>query len=148
LDAVTALLRQGITPEKVALAVALAAVLAVFPVLGSTTLLCAAAAALLGLNLPLMQLVNLLMYPVQLLLLIPLMNLGTRLFGFPLVPPLAQLFHQVSADPWGVIRNFWPTALAAIAAWVVLSPVVAGVIYAVLILPLRRFAPTREGAAG
>ncbi|HUB58966.1 MAG TPA: DUF2062 domain-containing protein, partial [Candidatus Micrarchaeia archaeon] len=45
------LLRQGVTPEKLALSIALGAALGVFPVLGTTTALCALAALLLRLNL-------------------------------------------------------------------------------------------------
>ena len=56
------LLRQGITPEKIALSIALGAVLGIFPVLGSTTLLCAAAAFILRLNMPAIQVVNFLIY--------------------------------------------------------------------------------------
>jgi uncharacterized protein (DUF2062 family) len=57
------LLRQGITPEKIALSIALGAVLGIFPVLGSTTILCAAAAFVLRLNLSAIQIVNFLIYP-------------------------------------------------------------------------------------
>jgi uncharacterized protein (DUF2062 family) len=39
------LLRQGVTPEKIALSVALGVMLGVFPVLGATTALCALAAS-------------------------------------------------------------------------------------------------------
>ena len=46
------LLRQGVTPEKISLTIALGLVLGVTPVLGSTVLLCTLAAAILGLNLP------------------------------------------------------------------------------------------------
>ena len=55
---IVALLTQGITPEKIALSLACGIVLGIFPVLGSTTILCAAAAVLFGLNLPAIQLVN------------------------------------------------------------------------------------------
>ena len=36
-------LKQGVTPEKLALTVALGLVLGIFPILGATTLLCGAA---------------------------------------------------------------------------------------------------------
>lgn len=52
------LLRQGVTPEKIALSLALGVALGVFPVLGSTTALCALAALVLRLNLPAIQIVN------------------------------------------------------------------------------------------
>jgi hypothetical protein len=41
---IVALLTQGITPEKIALSLAFGIVLGIFPVLGSTTVLCAVAA--------------------------------------------------------------------------------------------------------
>jgi uncharacterized protein (DUF2062 family) len=147
LDAVVALLKQGITPEKIAQAVALAVVLSVFPILGSTTLLCAGAAAILRLNLPLMQLVNWLMYPVQLLLLIPLMSFGSRLFGLLAVPPLGELMRLLAADPWHTLRLFWPAGLSAVGAWLVVSPFAAALVYALLIFPLRRLRLAPQEAA-
>ncbi len=148
LDATLALLRQGITPEKIAQAVALASVLAVFPVIGSTTLLCAGAATWLRLNLPLMQLVNYVLYPLQLALLIPFMSVGTRFFSLPALPPLTQLLKLVASDPWGAIGIFWPATLSGIGAWLLVSPVVAVAIYAILLFPLRRLklTPATEGS--
>ncbi len=74
------LLRQGMSPEKIALTIALGIILGVTPVLGSTTLLCALAAILLRLNLPAIQLVNGVVYPLQFLLLIPFYRLGAWMF--------------------------------------------------------------------
>ena len=59
---IVALLTQGITPGKIALSLAFGITLGVFPVLGTTTLLCVAAALMFGLNLPAIQLVNWLIY--------------------------------------------------------------------------------------
>src|SRR5262249_31861133 len=70
------LLRQGVTPEKMALSLALGVALGVFPALGWTTTLCAIAALVLRLNLPAIQIVNYFMYPAQIALLIPFFRLG------------------------------------------------------------------------
>src|SRR6202521_464308 len=87
------LLRQGITPEKIALSIALGAVLGIFPVLGATTILCAAAALVLRLNLPAIQLVNFLIYPLQLILLLPFLQAGSRITGAARVTlSLQQIF--------------------------------------------------------
>ena len=75
------LLRQGITPEKIALSLAIGICLGVFPLLGSTTILCTLAAILFRLNLPAIQLVNYFVYPLQLALLIPFIRLGEALLG-------------------------------------------------------------------
>src|SRR5262249_2671304 len=78
------LLRQGFTPEKIALTIAVGLVLGVTPILGSATLLCTLAAGLLRLNLGAIQLVNGIVYPLQLALVIPFLRIGAWLFGAPL----------------------------------------------------------------
>jgi uncharacterized protein (DUF2062 family) len=70
------LLRQGLTPEKLAFTIALGIALGVTPVLGSTMLLCSLAAFAFRLNLAAIQLVNWLVYPFQLALLIPFYRIG------------------------------------------------------------------------
>jgi uncharacterized protein (DUF2062 family) len=132
------LLRQGVTPEKIALAIALSAAIGVFPVLGTTMLLTAGAAAALELNIVAMQLVGWLVYPVQLALLVPFMRLGSRLFGLVAVPPLPQLVKLMAHDLFGTIRLFWPATLTAVVVWVILCPIVVAAIYGILIYPLRR----------
>jgi hypothetical protein len=87
-----------------------------------------------------MQLVNWVIYPLQLALLIPLMSLGTRFFGSGPLPTLSQLMKLVASDPWAAIRLFWPAGLSAIGAWLLLAPFAALLIYTAVIFPLRRFA--------
>ena len=71
----------ALPPETVALVVAVGLVLGVFPVFGCPTFLCAAAAVILRLNLPALQLVNQLSSPLQLALLIPLGRFGAFVIG-------------------------------------------------------------------
>ena len=58
LDPLLALLRQGISPRRLALCVAIGIVVGNVPILGVSTLLCGALALLFRLNLPAMQLVQ------------------------------------------------------------------------------------------
>src|ERR1700679_2600498 len=74
------LLKQGVTPEKIALTVALGVSLGVTPVIGSTTMLCTLAAVSLRLNLPAILVVNGAVYPLQLILLVPFLRAGAWLF--------------------------------------------------------------------
>src|SRR5580692_9953689 len=93
------LLKQGVTPEKLALSLALGAVLGIFPALGWTTMLCAIAAFALGLNLPAIQIVNYFIYPLQIALLIPFFRVGEKLFGAPHLPlSLTQIPAMVHAS--------------------------------------------------
>ncbi len=81
LGPVKALLTQGMSPRLLALSLATGAIVGVFPVLGTTTLLCTLAAALLRLNLVAVQTVHFLLTPVQLLLIIPFVRVGEHLMG-------------------------------------------------------------------
>ncbi|HDP80068.1 MAG TPA: DUF2062 domain-containing protein, partial [Spirochaetes bacterium] len=101
------LLRQGITPEKLSLSLAFGIILGIFPVIGSTTILCAAAAVLFRLNLPAIQLVNYLVYPLQITFLIPFLRAGDRLFGYEPLPLDAALLV-------GMFKNDFLSAMAAL----------------------------------
>jgi uncharacterized protein (DUF2062 family) len=135
------LLTQGVTPEKIALSLAFGIMLGVFPVLGTTTLLCLLAAVLFRLNLPAVQLVNFLVYPLWFALLLPFARLGERLFG---APPLAvtrsQMLALAHAGFLHSISVLWLTALRAAAAWLLVGPVGIIVLYAVLVPVIRRLA--------
>jgi uncharacterized protein (DUF2062 family) len=138
------LLRQGVTPEKIALSVALGAALGVFPALGWSTTLCAIAAIVLRLNLPAIQITNYIVYPVQIALLVPFFRWGEKLFRaphFPIsVPQIYALFH---AGAWIAIKLLWTTMWHAIIVWSMIAPVFVGLVYAIL-LPLLRRAMQRQ----
>ena len=132
------LLRQGVTPEKIAFSIALGVALGVFPVLGSTTALCALAALVLRLNLPAIQVVNYFVYPLQIALLIPFFRLGERLFHAPHLPlSVPQIYAMIHANMWNAIRSLWTTAWHAVIVWCLLAPVFTALAYAVLVPGLR-----------
>ena len=133
------LLREGITPEKLALSIALGATLGVFPVLGSTTILCALAAWALRLNQPAIQLVNYFAYPIQLALIVPFIQLGSRLLGSrAMALSLSQMTDMIRSDALGAISALGAATLGAIVLWAMASPIVAAAIYFTLVPVLRR----------
>jgi uncharacterized protein (DUF2062 family) len=133
------LLKQGVTPEKIALSLALGAALGVFPALGWTTALCAIAALVLRLNLPAIQIVNYFMYPAQIALLIPFFRLGEKLFRAPHFPiAVPQIYAMIRANMWDAIRLLWTTTWHAIVAWGLIAPVFVALTYAILAPLLRR----------
>jgi uncharacterized protein (DUF2062 family) len=141
------LLTQGITPEKIALSLAFGIVLGVFPVLGSTTLLCLLAAFVFQLNLPAIQLVNYLMYPAQLALLIPFIRAGRALFrAKPLGLSLSQMLAMSHADLGHAIRVLWSTALQAVAAWFLVGPIAIALLYWLLTPAIRKLRGTTRSA--
>jgi uncharacterized protein (DUF2062 family) len=128
------LLRQGVTPEKLALSLALGVALGVFPVLGTTTALCALAAFALRLNLPAIQIVNWFVYPLQFALLLPFFRLGEWIFRAPPLPLSAmQIVAMVRASYWHSMFVLWTTTCHAILAWCLTAPVLVVALY----VPLR-----------
>lgn len=139
------LLRQGVTPEKLALSVALGAALGIFPVMGTTTALCAIAALVLRLNLPAIQIANYAMYPLQLLLILPFCRFGETLFRADHQPlSKAQLVSAFHAGVLHAIETLWRVIFRAAVAWLLVAPVVACTAYVVL-LPLFRRIGRRIG---
>jgi hypothetical protein len=112
------LLKQGITPRKLALTCSLGIVLGLFPVLGTTTLLCLAAALLLRLNIPLIQLVNYLAAPLQLVLIVPFIKMGSALFGLRTFPYSSEQFiAMLRHDFWQVVREAGYALAIATGMW-------------------------------
>lgn len=133
------LLKQGVTPEKMALSIALGIAFGIFPALGWTTGLCAIAAVALRLNLPAIQIVNYFMYPAQIALLIPFWRLGEGLFRAPhLAISVPQIYAMIHANAWTAIRLLWATTWHAIIVWSLAAPLIVAAIYVILTPLLRR----------
>lgn len=142
------LLRQGITPEKIALSIALGFTLGVTPVLGSTSLLCLLAAVLLRLNLPAIQLVNYCVYPLQFALLVPFIRVGEWILTAPPVRiTVGEIVGLIRADAWNAIAALWTATIHALMAWLMLGSLASLVIYALLAPFLRRLSQSLQAGS-
>jgi uncharacterized protein (DUF2062 family) len=153
IDPVVAQLTQGITPEKITLTIAIGSACALFPIFGATTLLCFVVALVLRLNQPIIQLLNQALWPVHVPAILLCVRFGEFLFGVSHQPHFIQEMYRLLA--WKHSIGFWdnvtafgsnlaeffhrfaPTALHAIAAWAVLTPLFIVLCYYPL-LPLMR----------
>lgn len=115
-------LYQGLTPRKLALTCAFGVVLGIFPVFGITTLLCFAAAFLFRLNIPVIQLVNYLVAPLQLILIIPFIKIGISLFELRRFPYSSdQLLFMFRNDLWTLARETGLALAIGIGVWMILA---------------------------
>ena len=90
LGVIVAQLTQGVTPRKIALTIALGFNLGIFPIMGSTIVLCAMVGFCLKLNQPIIQLINFIVYPLQLSLILVFVRIGEKISGRPTGP----VFHS------------------------------------------------------
>ena len=137
-----ALLRQGVTPGKLALSVSLGAAIGLIPVLGVSTALCALAALCLKLNMPAIQIVNYLLAPLQLVLIIPLLRFGELIASAPAFPvTLDSGLALLSQGVVHAVRILATAILHASLGWVVLAPLLTLALYYTLKPVFHRFTP-------
>jgi uncharacterized protein (DUF2062 family) len=117
-------------------------------VIGSTSILCLLAAILLRLNIPAIQLVNYLAYPLQIAMLVPFLRMGQWIFSAPPAAiSVAEIFHLIRADVWGAIATLWTATLHALVAWLALAALAAPVLYLLLVPALRRLGRSPQAEA-
>jgi uncharacterized protein (DUF2062 family) len=139
------LLRQGITPQKLALSLACGVVCGIFPVMGSTTILGATAALIFRLNLPAVQLVNYLIYPLQLALIVPFIHAGELILRTDSTHlSLVQMIAIFRANHLQGLHILWRLALHGIFAWLLFAPILFALTYCLFRPPVERMARSIE----
>jgi uncharacterized protein (DUF2062 family) len=147
-DPIVAQLTQGITPEKIALTIAVGSTLALFPMLGVTTVLCFLAGVVLRLNQPIIQVVNYLCTPIHIPLIFYFVHLGEKLFGVPHTRVrLGEFAKLVWDDPILFAHKFGLTVFHAAVVWAIAAPVWITVIYFSARTTLREIARVRAESA-
>jgi len=123
-------LQEGVSPEKMALALATGITIGMMPLLGATTLLCTLLAFRLKLNMAFLQLVNYIVYPVQLLLYIPFLRIGSGFFSSEKFNySLKEIMSMLSHDLVGTVGKFFVVNLCGLLLWLMLAPFLFGLSY-------------------
>jgi uncharacterized protein (DUF2062 family) len=135
---VLALLRMGASPEKLAWSIAVGLMIGINPLLGSTTILCLAIAFLFRLNVAASQLANHVIYPLEILLVIPFIRAGSRLFHtapLPLTP--GSLLKAARTNPIALTRQLWLWEWHASVVWILVA-IIAAPLLALMLTPVLR----------
>lgn len=118
-------LRQGTTPRALTITCATGVVIAVFPTLGATTLLCLLAGLIWKLNQPILQAINYALAPLQLLMIPVFLKLGAWLCRVPAVSINPQtIISEFWADPGKFFVDYGWAGLQAILAWALVAPLI------------------------
>ncbi len=129
-DPIVAQLTQGLTPRKIALTIAIGSALALFPILGTTTLLCVAAGVVLKLNQPILQAVNIALTPLHLPVIYFSFHWGSRIFGSgPAAIDFSAMQRELLDQPWQFIQDYSRASLHAIEFWAVAMPLLVLVVF-------------------
>ncbi|MEJ8801851.1 DUF2062 domain-containing protein [Pontibacter sp. H249] len=144
INPVANLLKQGMTPHKLAVTVALGTVVGVVPAFGLTTVMGTALAARFRLNIAATILISYLMQPLQIIFFIPFVRAGIFMFG---LEELRFTFDEITsmfkADWLAALNLLWKANLAAVSAWALLALPVGFVLYLLVLPLLNRFLPKK-----
>jgi len=132
------LLRQGITPERLAVSISCGITVGICPLVGTTTAACTMLAILLRLNLLAMQLGNWLVWPVQIALVVPFLVMGDRLFGPGRLVNIERIAALLRDDALLALQTVSRVVIHAAAAWAVCAPFVFVVLYGSFVFVFRR----------
>lgn len=139
---------QGVTPRRLAVTLALGCVIGCLPIVGITTVLCAALALALGLNQPAIQAANYIMMPAQILLIVPFVRLGGWILSAA-PPRTASVTALLHVSPLEFFTRMGTLAEQALLAWLVVAIPVAALMTLALTPMLRRIPainPTQSAA--
>ncbi|MDH5366486.1 MAG: DUF2062 domain-containing protein [Cyclobacteriaceae bacterium] len=123
-------LKEGISPDKIAMCIAFGFVLGVIPFVGITTLLCAIVAIVFRLNMGVIQIMNYAVYPLQILLFIPFVKTGIYLFDDnPLSFSSDEIIEMIKENAFQVVIKLGYANILGVIVWLILAPVLFAVIY-------------------
>ena len=144
---VKAQLSQGISVNRVSWTVALGLVLGVFPVMGTTSLVCLLVGWAFRLNQALLHVFKTIVYPLHLALILVFIRLGERLYGVPLISfSIPELMGKFKADPLKFVQDFGTAAWHGVSAWLVIAPFAVMLIKIAVTPVLRQVGKSLERA--
>lgn len=147
-DPIVAQLTQGLTPHKIALTIAVGSAIALFPILGTTTLLCLIVGIFLRLNQPIIQAVNYACTPIHLPFIFYSFKWGEQLFGVTHPRLEMRVMRRMLIEhPAQFVHDYGATAVHAIVFWAVCMPFWITAVYYVALPIMRGIERARIAAA-
>jgi len=137
-------LKRGISPEKLSWTIALGITLGIFPIMGSTSLVCFIAGYFLKLNQAILHLFKTLTYPLHLALILVFIRLGQHLNGVPPIKfSIPQMVIQFKDNPAQFARDFGLAAWYGIEAWAIAALVLIPVLRIISLPLLKKLMPAK-----
>ena len=139
-----ALFKQGLTPIELTQSILVAALFSIIPIFGVTTILLTAFSLKRKLNLPIMIAISYLAWPLQILMIIPFINIGEYFFSVP------QSHHSVEEIIASFQESFFGTLsqlsfelLCGFGGWLLTAVPFFIVIYLVSNFLISKFSPSK-----
>lgn len=145
-DPLVAQLTQGVTPDKLAATLAVGTACSLFPFLGFTSLLNLAVGVRLRMNQPILQTLNQVLGPVQLVMILVYVRGGEWLWRAGedrfTVAEVLRVFREASLGEF--LQRFGWAGVHAFSAWALTTPLLIAAVYYGLRPVMRRLARLRN----
>lgn len=136
------MLKQGITPEKLALSIVTGFFIGIIPFIGVSTAICAFLALIFRLNIVAIQIANYIAYPLQLILFIPFIKAGESVFGFTdtslSINEIVKMFQESFIE---AVKILWLANLQGLLIWLFIAVPVSLIFYSIFLIIFRKFQP-------
>jgi uncharacterized protein (DUF2062 family) len=141
-DPLAGVLRQGVTPDKLAATLAVGTACSLFPFLGTTTALNFAVGFRLRMNHPVLQTLNQLLGPVHLVMIFVYVRWGEWVWRAKVDPfTLGEMLRLFREEPFSVfLQRFGWVGVHAATGWLVSTPFLIAALYYALRPLMRRLA--------
>ena len=140
-DPLISFLQQGLKPEMLSRTIASGLLIGTIPIPGTSTLLCTALSLGFRMNLALIQLVNYLVFPLQILLFVPFYTIASKISGKIIFLNASEITAQFIGSNWqkASIDLLW-LAGTSVLVWLLIMFPVSLMLYFILKPVMKRFA--------
>ncbi|WP_304201204.1 DUF2062 domain-containing protein [Flavobacterium alvei] len=138
-DKTTTLLKQGLTSKELSQSIIVSGLISTIPILGVSTFLITTVSLKRKLNLPVMISLSYLMWPIQILLIIPFIRIGEFIFSVPRNHHTAEeIISSFQSSFFQTLSQLSFELLCGMGGWLLTAVPIAVGIYWVSLLFLKR----------
>ena len=139
-----ALFKQGLSPIELTQSILVAALFSIIPILGVTTILLTAFSLKRKLNLPIMIAISYLAWPLQILMIIPFINIGEFIFSIPQSNHSAQeIIASFQESFFGTLSHLSFELLCGFGGWLLTAVPFFTLVYLVSNFLISKFSPSK-----
>jgi hypothetical protein len=139
-----ALFKQGLAPIELTQSILVAALFSIVPILGVTTILLTVLSVKRKLNLPIMLAISYIMWPIQIVLIVPFINVGEFIFSIPQSHySVEEIITSFQDSFFGTLSQLSFELLCGFGGWLLTAVPFFTVIYLVSNFLISKFSPSK-----
>jgi len=139
-----ALFKQGLSPKELTQSILVSALISIIPILGVSTFLLTVLSLKRKLNLPIMIAISYLAWPLQILIIIPFINIGEFIFSIPQSHHSAQeIIASFQESFFGTLSQLSFELLCGFGGWLLTAVPFFTLIYLVSNFLISKFSPSK-----